>query len=57
MKFVECSKFVKNIYDRENLGDIIDKYHSESNHRAIDKTFLELRDLIYYPNLKQVRAL
>lgn len=43
MSFVKCSKFVKDIIDREHLYSIIDKYHTDKNHRGINETFLELR--------------
>ena len=44
---------MKDIFDKENLLEIIEKYHSDKNHRGIEETFFELKDLIYYPNLKK----
>lgn len=52
LKFIRCSKFIKDIFDREDLLEFIEKFHNEKNHRGIDETYLELRDLIYFPNLK-----
>lgn len=53
MKFIKCSIFLKDIFDREKLMEIIDKYHTEKNHRGIQEIFLELKTIIYFPNLKR----
>lgn len=53
MKFVLCSKFIKDVFGKENLLEIIERYHNNKNHRGIEETFLELRDKIYYPNLRK----
>lgn len=52
MKFMRCSKMVKDVFEKENLLEIMEKYHNDKNHRGIEETFLELKDKIYYPNLK-----
>lgn len=53
MKFVFCNKFIKDIFDREKLLSILENFHNEKNHRGIEETFLEMKDIFYYPNLKR----
>lgn len=53
MTFFKCSRLLKDIFDREILMNIIEKYHSEKNHRGIQETYVELKDIIYYPNLQR----
>lgn len=53
MKFVKCSKFIKDVFDRESLLEIMENFHNDRNHRGIEETFLEMKNMIYYPNLKK----
>lgn len=43
MKFMRCSKMVKDVFEKENLLEIMEKYHNDKNHRGIEETFLELK--------------
>lgn len=52
MTLFACSKFLKDIFDRETLLGIIEKYHNDKNHRGINETYIELKSKIYFPNLK-----
>lgn len=51
-KILRCFKQVKDIEDEIVLKELIEKEHRRNNHRGIDEVTKELKEIIYYPNLK-----
>lgn len=47
MKFVGCTKFIKDIFNSEKLLKLIDKYNTDKTHKGIEETYLELKNLFY----------
>lgn len=43
MKWVKCSKFLKNSFDAKLLAEITDKFHTDENYSGINETFSKLK--------------
>lgn len=53
LRVVKCSKFLGDLEDEEKLAMVITKTHKLLNHRGINETFAEIRDVYYAPKLKE----
>ena len=52
-QFFRCMKALKEIPNEEELKQIIQNNHEgKTNHRGTDETYLRLKKIYYYPNLK-----
>lgn len=47
-----CKKLLRDIKEENELAEIIQKEHLKNNHRGISENFLELKEEIYHPKLK-----
>lgn len=53
MTILKCQTYLKDIFEKDILYNIIEKHHKEMNHRGIQETYNNLKNIIYFPNLKR----
>ena len=52
MKMLRCTKILKHLTCKETLLEIIEQTRLKENPRRLVKTFLELKDMFYFPNFR-----
>lgn len=52
LKMIKCSKFLGDLADEEKLATVIIQTHKLLNHRGINETYAEIKDVYYAPRLK-----
>lgn len=51
-KIIRCKSLLHEIVGNPEQNKFIQEYHTNSNHRGIDETFLHLKRETYFPNMK-----
>lgn len=53
LKVIKCSKFLGDLEDQEKELLVISQTHNLLNHRGINETYFEIKDVYYCPKLKE----
>jgi len=53
VKIIKCHKTLKEIENESEILELILKEHKNLNHRGIESIYEEIKNKVYYPNLKK----
>lgn len=54
IKFVKCTKRAIDLEKEEDAIKVIENTHKETNHRGIIENYNEIKDIYFYPKLKEI---
>lgn len=53
LRLVKCSKLLGDLDNEEKVLEVVNKTHKLFNHRGINETYEEIKNIYYAPNLKE----